>query len=121
MQVVVSGFVDVECENEILVFLNVTGPHSLVRPGLFRISHRLPINIRGMLINKRVLSKRIKRKKGLKKSSIAQSKLYEKGPLSDCLSKHTYQAWGQQLVERHCGWKGFPGRQVKVFLAEIIL
>ena len=47
MQVVVSGFVDVECENEILVFLNVTGPHGLVGPGLFRISHRLPINIKG--------------------------------------------------------------------------
>ena len=47
MQVVISGFVDVECENEILVFLNVTGPHGLVRPGLFRISHRLPINIKG--------------------------------------------------------------------------
>ena len=60
-------------------------------------------------------------KEGAQKSSIAQSTLYEKGPLSNCLSKHTYQAWGQQLVERHCGWKGFPGRQVKVFLAEIIL
>ena len=47
MQVVVSGFVDVKCENEILVFLNVTGPHGLVRPGLFRISHRLPIKIEG--------------------------------------------------------------------------
>ena len=81
MQVVVSGFVDVKCENEILVFLNVTGPHGLVRPGLFRISHRLPIKIEGDVCSSTRVSKRSKRKKGFEKiiNSSKQNSM-KKGP-----------------------------------------